>query len=225
MVKLTLVGRLRDGMPLSQTPAHLIEDNDAFLASYRQKAELVLREISAGALTKPKMTILVDHCCFHYLIGNGTCCIALCDAWYPRKLAFHYLQDLHEELEKVDNRIVESFLEPYSFTRFEYVIGNIRNRYLDTRTQANLYKLNSDRRNYVDIPTQEFSNILRNCQTSGTDVGTSATITHAQATIWSSHLLEVIALKWTPITILVMVAAILLWTGVVLNEYNTLTAW
>lgn len=64
MVKLTLVGRLRDGMPLSQTPAHLIEDNEAFLASYRQKAELVLREISAGALTKPKMTILVDHCCF-----------------------------------------------------------------------------------------------------------------------------------------------------------------
>lgn len=63
MVKLTLVGRLKDGLPVSQAPAHLNEDN-LVLSSYKYKAELVLKEISRGTLTNPKMTVLIDHHCF-----------------------------------------------------------------------------------------------------------------------------------------------------------------
>ncbi|KAG6469832.1 25.3 kDa vesicle transport protein-like isoform X1 [Zingiber officinale] len=223
MVKLTLVGRLRDGLPLSQAPAHLNEDN-LVLSSYKYKAELVLKEISRGALTNPKMTVLIDHHCFHCLVGDGICCITLCESWYPRKLAFYYLQDLRNALAKVDRRVLESFSEPYAFKRFDYVIGKIRERYLDTRTQENLFKLNSDRRNDPDIATEELANIMRSCHSSGSEARTSANA-QTKSTIWSSQVLEVIALKWTPITIIAVVIAILVWTRIVLNEYDTLTAW
>ncbi|KAJ0558894.1 putative Longin domain-containing protein [Helianthus annuus] len=36
------------------------------------------------------------------MVRNGVCFITLCDVSYPRKLAFHYLQDLQKEFDKVD---------------------------------------------------------------------------------------------------------------------------
>ncbi|XP_073106075.1 25.3 kDa vesicle transport protein SEC22-1 [Elaeis guineensis] len=224
MVKLTLVGRLSDGMPLSQTPTYLTEDNEVS-SLYRQKGELVLKEIAAGALTNSKMTILIDHHCFHYLIGNEVCYITLCESRYPRKLAFYYLQDLQKEFKKFDVKVVESFTKPYAFTRFDYVIGNIRKQYLDTRTQANLFKLNSDHRQDLDMVTEEFSKLISNYKTSGSEARACPVILQQESTLWSSKLLEEVALKWTPITILVIATALLLWTSIVLTEYNMLTAW
>lgn len=58
-----------------------------------------------------------------YLIGNGACFMTLCDSSYPRKLAFHYLQDLQKEFERLDNSLVEKITRPYSFVKF----GNLCN--------------------------------------------------------------------------------------------------
>ncbi|XP_072967475.1 25.3 kDa vesicle transport protein SEC22-1 [Typha angustifolia] len=222
MVKLTLVGRLSDGMPISQTPTYLNEE-DGVSSFYRQQAELVLKEISRGALKYSKMSILIDHHCFHYLMGNGVCYITLCESWYPRKLAFHYLNDLKEEFEKVDVAVVDSVLMPYALRRFDYVIGNVRRRYVDTRTQANLNKLKSDRQQDLDIVTEEFSKVISKHQRPGFAVSSSE-VNPTKSTLWSSAVLEGIALKWMPITIFVMVAVLLLWTTIVLDEYSVLRA-
>ena len=53
-----------------------------------------------------------------YLVENGHCFITLCDSSYPRKLAFHYLQDLQKEFEKFDIGLMEKITKPYSFVRF-----------------------------------------------------------------------------------------------------------
>ncbi|KAJ4706049.1 25.3 kDa vesicle transport protein-like [Melia azedarach] len=94
------------------------------------------------------MTICVDHHSFHYLVENGICFITLCDCSYPRKLAFHYLQDLQKEFDKFDTitSLIDKITRPYSFVKFESIIGNIKKHYIDTRTQANLSKLNANRR-------------------------------------------------------------------------------
>lgn len=44
--------------------------------------------------------------------------MVLCDSIYPRKLAFHYLQDLHKEFNKFDVGMTAKITRPYSFIRF-----------------------------------------------------------------------------------------------------------
>lgn len=65
MVKITIVGRASDGLPLAEGPRYMKEENDNF-SYYKQQAELILKEISRGALAPSKMTIRVDHHCFQY---------------------------------------------------------------------------------------------------------------------------------------------------------------
>ena len=60
MVKITIVGRVMDGLPLAQGPRYVNEENCSFLC-YKQQGEFILKEISRGALIPSKMTIRIDH--------------------------------------------------------------------------------------------------------------------------------------------------------------------
>lgn len=214
---MTIVGRVIDGLPLAQGPRYVNGENDNFLC-YKQQGEFILKEISRGALVPSMMTIRIDHHSLNYLIGNGVCFMTLCDSSYPRKLAFHYLQDLQKEFEKLDNSLVEKITRPYSFVKFDGVIGSIRKQYIDTRTQANLSKLNANRKKDLEIITEHISEILQRKRNSEMSEGLPATTPRTASPIWGSPLLEVIALKWTPITTIVAVAAILLWASLVLTD-------
>jgi vesicle transport protein SEC22 len=65
MVKVTIVGRVSDGLPLTQGLRYVNEEN-SYLSFYRQQAEFIVQEISKGTLTPSMMTILIDHYCFKY---------------------------------------------------------------------------------------------------------------------------------------------------------------
>ncbi|OVA14084.1 Longin domain [Macleaya cordata] len=217
MVKLTLVGRANDGLPVAQNPRHLSEE-DANVLFYKQQAEFILKEISRGALLHSKMSIQIDHqYCFNYLVENGICYITLCESSYPRKLAFQYLQDLHKEIEKFDIKFVHTINRPYSFIKFDHVIGNIRKQYLDTRTQANLSKLNANRRQDLDIVTEDISKIIEDKRKS--EILENAFAPRSVSPIWCSPRLEVIALKWTPITLTLVVAVVVLWSRFIVTDY------
>ncbi|KAL6971907.1 hypothetical protein U1Q18_031592 [Sarracenia purpurea var. burkii] len=117
---MTIVGRVSDGLPLAQGRRYVNEDDTNF-SSYKQKAEFILNEISrpgSPLLASSKMTIRVDHHCFHCMVENGICFITLCDSSYPRKLAFYYLQDLVEEFGKFDASLINKITKPYSFVKF-----------------------------------------------------------------------------------------------------------
>ncbi|KAJ7969971.1 25.3 kDa vesicle transport protein [Quillaja saponaria] len=217
MVKLTIVGRVSDGLPLAQGIRYVNEDNGNF-SCYKQQGEFILKEISRGALITPsKMTILVDHHCFNYMVENGVVFIVLCDSSYPRKLAFHYLQDLHKEFQKFDKTLIEKITSPYSFVKFDTIIATIRKQYNDTRTQANLSKLNANRKQDLDVITQHLSEILEK-RRSAEMLEILAPTPQEVSSLWGSQHLEVIALKWTPITILVVVSAVLVWASLVLTN-------
>ncbi|KAH9647143.1 Longin domain-containing protein [Citrus sinensis] len=228
MVKMTIVGRVSDGLPLARGPRYLNQEHDSF-SFYKQQAEFILKEISRGALAPSKMTIRVDHHSFqyppppllrnYYLMENGIgCFITLCDSSYPRKLVFHYLQDLQKEFQKFDISLIDKITRPYSCVKFESIIGNIRKQYVDTRTQANLSKLNANRGQDLDIVIEHMYQIVeRKRQSEISEEILTATRKHVSS-IWGSPRLEVIALKWTPIAIIVAVAAILLWANLVLTD-------
>ncbi|XP_062150559.1 25.3 kDa vesicle transport protein SEC22-1 [Alnus glutinosa] len=218
MVKLTIVGRSSDGLPLAQGPRYLNEENGNNISFYKQQAEFILTEISRGNLASSKMTIRVDHHCFNYLVENGIFFITLCDSSYPRKLAFHYLQDLQKEFGKFDNSLIQKITRPYSFLQFESIIRNIRKQYTDTRTQANLSKLNSNRKQEIDIVTKHIYEILERRRNSEISENISRKSQSIHSSIWGSPCLEVIVLKWTPITIIVVVAVVLLWASFVLTD-------
>ncbi|KAG5616952.1 hypothetical protein H5410_016776 [Solanum commersonii] len=216
MVKVTIIGRVSDGMPLAQGP-RLHEENNDVLTTYKKQAEFILKEIYLQALPSSKMTILVDHHCFNYTVENGICYLTLCESSYPRKLAFHYLQDLQQEFERLDSSLVDRITKPYTFIKLDTVIGNIRKQYVDTRTQANLSKLNSHRQKELDIATEELSLITeRRRRVEMMERMMEAHI--STSPVWESKRLEIIALKWTPITILLVVASVLLWTCLILQD-------
>ncbi|KAJ0043865.1 hypothetical protein Pint_17433 [Pistacia integerrima] len=216
MVNLTIVGRVRDGLALAQGPRYINQVNDNF-SFYKQQAEFILKEISRGALAPSKMTIRVDHNSFHYLMENGICFITLSDSSYPRKLAFHYLQDLQKEFQKFDRDLVDKITRPYSFVKFDSIIGNIRKQYIDTRTQANLAKMIVNRGQDLSIIIEHMSQIVERKRHSETSerIYTSP---EPKSSIWGSPLLEDIALKWTPITIIFVGFAVLFWANLALKE-------
>ncbi|CAL5343983.1 unnamed protein product [Camellia sinensis] len=223
MVKMTIVGRVSDGLPIAQGPRYVNEEDENF-SSYKQQAEFILKEISrtGSSLAPSKMTIRLDlhHHCFNCVVENGVCFITLCDSSYPRKLAFHYLQDLLKEFDKFDTNLLNKITKPYSFVRFDGIIGNIRRQYTDTKTQSNLSKLNANRRQDLDIITLDMSTIVerrRRLEMLEKAMATPPTV----SPIWCSPLLEVIAMKWTPITIMVIVACILFWTCLVGSDNFT----
>lgn len=202
-------------MPLAQGPRFHVE-NDV-LTTYKQQAEFILKEISLRALPSSRMTILVDHHCFNYIVENGICYLTLCESSYPRKLAFHYLQDLQQEFERLDSSLVDRITKPYTFIKLDTIIGNIRKQYVDTRTQANLSKLSVHRQKDLDIGTEELSLITeRRRRVEMVERMMEAHI--STSPVWESKRLEIIALKWTPITILLVVGSVLLWTGLILQD-------
>lgn len=66
MVKLTIVGRVEDGLPLSQDQTYVNQQDSASFLFYKQQAESLLKQISKDSLLHPKMTILIDHHSFQY---------------------------------------------------------------------------------------------------------------------------------------------------------------
>ncbi|XP_022738553.1 25.3 kDa vesicle transport protein-like [Durio zibethinus] len=216
MVKLTMVGRVNDGLPLAQGARHLNKENDNFSSNYKQQAEFILKEISRGALPPSNMTIRVDHHSFNYLVVNGIWFITLCDSSYPRKLAFHYLQDLQKEFDKFDRSLIEKITTPYSFIRFDSIIANIRKQYIDTRTQTNLSKLNANRCQELDIITENMSDIIERRRNSEIFETLATPLTSSQ--VWGSPRLEAIALIWMPITIIAIVTSVFLWVGLIFTD-------
>ena len=66
MVKMTVVGRVSDGLPLAQGPRYVNEEDDNF-SNYRAKVEFIIKEIErSGPLAPSKMTVRVDHHCLKY---------------------------------------------------------------------------------------------------------------------------------------------------------------
>ncbi|KAL1198338.1 25.3 kDa vesicle transport protein SEC22-1 [Cardamine amara subsp. amara] len=217
MVKLTIVGRVEDGLPLAQDQTY-VQDNASFVF-YKQQAEFLLQQISKDSLLHPKMTILVDHHSFHFLVKKKICYIALSDSSYPRKLLFHYLHDLHKEFDNFnETALIQIISKPYSFVRFGKIIGRIRKQYMDTRTQANLSKLNASRKQELDVVTEHLNDIIQRQQLSETSEIASLDPKPSVSTIWSSRCLQDIALKWTPVTIIILVILVLFKASLIMTE-------
>lgn len=62
------------------------------------------------------MTFLCSPC--SYFIEKGVCYLVLCEASFPKKLAFAYLEDLQAEFHEQHGKKVPTVSRPYSFIEF-----------------------------------------------------------------------------------------------------------
>lgn len=53
-----------------------------------------------------------------YFIEKGVCYLVLCEASFPKKLAFAYLEDLQAEFHEQHGKKVPTVSRPYSFIEF-----------------------------------------------------------------------------------------------------------
>ncbi|XP_047336813.1 25.3 kDa vesicle transport protein [Impatiens glandulifera] len=220
MVKLTIVGRVRDALPLAKGTRYLNdeEDDDDLFSQRKQQAEFILNEISTGSLPSSKMTIRLHSHSFNYIVEDGVCFITLCESSYPTRLAFHFLQDLQKELlGKLDRTLIHKVSKPYTFLKMEGMIGNIRKRYIDTRTQSNLSKLNADRGQEPKVETDYMYAIVERRHRLEALKKKALMTSSRVVTASDSPLLELIALKWMPITLVIFGAVVLVWSNLILS--------
>uniref|UniRef100_A0A0E0KK02 Longin domain-containing protein n=1 Tax=Oryza punctata TaxID=4537 RepID=A0A0E0KK02_ORYPU len=209
MVKLTMIARVTDGLPLAEG---LDDGRDQKYADfYKQQAKLLFKNLSKGQHEASRMSIETGPYFFHYTIEGRVCYLTMCDHSYPKKLAFQYLEDLKNEFERVNGSQIETAARPYDFIKFDTFIQKTKKLYLDTRTQRNLAKLNDELYEVHQIMTRNVQEVLGVGEkviemstrlTSDTRIyADKAKDLNCQALIW----------KYAPVAIVIGVVLMLFW--------------
>ncbi|KAA8493026.1 25.3 kDa vesicle transport protein [Porphyridium purpureum] len=183
MPKITMIGRLADGLPLA---ASMADEKDAHaneMETYERQAKKLLRSLSRAApphesgmntayaidvVVKPGPTasqtfVSVESgtaFCFHYVVDGGVCFLTLTERAYPRKLAYDYIDELRKEFLTVYGAQVAGASKPYEFIRFDGFIQKTKKLYTDSRTQRNLDKLNTELKDVHNIMTKNINEVL-----------------------------------------------------------------
>ncbi|KAK3278533.1 SNAP receptor [Cymbomonas tetramitiformis] len=157
MVKLTLIARVTDGLPLAEG---LDTDKNQDLEYYKQQAKNLFKKISQGPTPPSRASYESGPYFLHYLIEAGVCYLTLCDRGYPKKLAYQYLEDLQKEFHSLNHSEVAAAARPYAFIKFDTFIQKTKRLYLDTRTQRNLNKMNEELAEVQQIMTRNIQEVL-----------------------------------------------------------------
>ncbi|KAH9665380.1 25.3 kDa vesicle transport protein [Citrus sinensis] len=121
MVKMTMIARVTDGLPLAEGLDDGRDLRDAEM--YKQQVKALFKNLSRGQNEASRMSIetgpyVFQYPCVFYIIEGRVCYLTMCDRAYPKKLAFQYLEDLKNEFERVNGAQIETAARPYAFIKF-----------------------------------------------------------------------------------------------------------
>ncbi|KAK9809379.1 hypothetical protein WJX73_010317 [Symbiochloris irregularis] len=157
MVRLTLIARVADGLPLAEG---LDSDKEHDLDMYKSQAKTLFKKMSQSGPQASRMSVDTGAFAFHYLIEGGVCYLTLADKGYPKKLAYQYLEDLQKEFARLYSQQVDTAARPYAFIKFDTYIQRTKKQYADSRTQRNIDKLNDDLTEVHSIMTKNIQDVL-----------------------------------------------------------------
>lgn len=158
MVSLTVIARVADGLPLA---ASVQEDEQSGrdLQQYQSQAKQLCRKLNAQS--PDRCTLEAGDMNFHYLIAQGVCYLCLCEAAFPKKMAFAYLEDLHSEFSDQYGRRVPTVTRPYSFIEFDTYIQKTKKSYIDSRARRNLGSINTELQDVQRIMVANIEEVLQ----------------------------------------------------------------
>ncbi|KAM7505645.1 hypothetical protein LguiB_004549 [Lonicera macranthoides] len=211
MVKLTLIARVTDGLPLAEG---LDDGRDHQDELYKQQAKSIFKNLSKGQNEPSRMSIETGPYVFHYIIEGHVCYLTLCDRSYPKKLAFQYLEELKNEFERVNGSQIETAARPYAFVKFDTFIQKTKKLYLDSRTQRNIGKLNDELYEVQQIMTRNVQEVLGVGEKLDQVSELSSRLT-SESRIYADKAKDLnrqaLIRKWAPVAIVLGVVFLLFW--------------
>ncbi|XP_030607155.1 vesicle-trafficking protein SEC22b-A [Archocentrus centrarchus] len=158
MILLTMIVRVADGLPLA---ASIQEDeqSERNLQQYQNQAKQLCRKLDAHS--PERCTLESGDMNFHFLIAQGVCYLSLCEASFPRKMAFAYLEDLHSEFYDQYGRRVPTVTRPYSFIEFDTYIQKVKKSYVDSRARRTLGSINTELQDIQRIMVANIEEVLQ----------------------------------------------------------------
>uniref|UniRef100_A0A2C9W1Y4 Longin domain-containing protein n=1 Tax=Manihot esculenta TaxID=3983 RepID=A0A2C9W1Y4_MANES len=156
MVKLTMIARVTDGLPLAERDVKDIE-------IYKQQVKPLFKNLATRQNEPSRMSIETAFPLtleLSYIMEGHVCYLTMCDRSYPKKLAFQYLEDLKNEFERINGAQIETAARPYAFIKFDTFIQKTKKLYQDTRTQRNIAKLNDELYEVHQIMTRNVQEVL-----------------------------------------------------------------
>ncbi|XP_018438861.1 25.3 kDa vesicle transport protein SEC22-1 [Raphanus sativus] len=212
MVKMTLIARVTDGLPLAEglDDGRDLPDSDM----YKQQVKALFKNLSRGHNEASRMSVETGPYIFHYIIEGRVCYLTMCDRSYPKKLAFQYLEDLKNEFERVNGPNIETAARPYAFIKFDTFIQKTKKLYQDTRTQRNIAKLNDELYEVHQIMTRNVQEVLgvgekldQVCEMSSRLTSESRVYADKAKDLNRQALIR----KWAPVAIVLGVVFLLFW--------------
>ncbi|KAJ8619191.1 hypothetical protein MRB53_015377 [Persea americana] len=212
MVKLTMIARVTDGLPLAEGLDDGRDQNDS--EYYKQQAKAVFKNLSKGHNEASRMSIETGPYVFHYIIEGRVCYLTMCDRSYPKKLAFQYLEDLKNEFERVNGNQIETAARPYAFIKFDTFIQKTKKLYMDTRTQRNIAKLNDELYEVHQIMTRNLQEVLGAGEKLDQVSQMSSRLT-SESRIYADKAKDLnrqaLIRKWAPVAVVLGVVFLLFW--------------
>lgn len=158
MIVLTVIARVADGLPLA---ASIQEDEQSGrdLQQYQSQAKQLCRKLNDQS--PDRCTLEAGPMNFHYVIAQGVCYLSLCEASFPKKIAFAYLEDLHNEFYDQYGRKVPTVTRPYSFIEFDTYIQKAKKTYVDSRARRNLGSINTELQDVQRIMVANIEEVLQ----------------------------------------------------------------
>ncbi|XP_019386120.1 PREDICTED: vesicle-trafficking protein SEC22b [Crocodylus porosus] len=129
------------------------------LQQYQSQAKQLFRKLNEQSPTR--CTLEAGAMAFHYIIEKGVCYLVLCEATFPKKLAFAYLEDLHSEFDEQHGKKVPTVSRPYSFIEFDTYIQKTKKLYIDSRARRNLGSINTELQDVQRIMVANIEEVLQ----------------------------------------------------------------
>ncbi|KAJ7003294.1 25.3 kDa vesicle transport protein [Populus alba x Populus x berolinensis] len=224
MVKLTLIARVTDGLPLAEGLDDGRDVKDAEM--YKQQVKALFKNLASGHNDASRMSIETGPYIFQYpafffsgsdhfiTFGRRVCYLTMCDRSYPKKLAFQYLEDLKNEFERVNGPQIETAARPYAFIKFDTFIQKTKKLYQDTRTQRNIAKLNDELYEVHQIMTRNVQEVLGVGEKLDQVSQMSSRLT-SESRVYADKARDLnrqaLIRKWAPVAIVLGVVFLLFW--------------
>ncbi|KAL0484019.1 vesicle transport protein SEC22 [Acrasis kona] len=141
MLKLTLIARLSDCLPLTES---MEPTSDAEIEQYKKQRKNILQQLSSNPVPPEKLSVDSGNYAFHVVTESGVAFMTLCEKAYSTQLAYGFLADIKGEFLNLYGSEVAKVDRPYAFIKFDSFIQKTIRVYSDTRTKRNIQKLKEE---------------------------------------------------------------------------------
>ncbi|CAL9733215.1 protein transport protein Sec22p [Monosporozyma servazzii] len=157
MIKSTLLYR-DDGLPLCMSVDD--DDNSAALNEQKKYVKLIVSRMTPNSANEATLESNGSYE-ISYIRKDVVCYFVICEAGYPRNLAFSYLNDVAEEFQhSYANEYGKPALRPYAFVSFDTFLQRTKQSYSDKKVQDNLDQLNQELVGVKQIMSKNIEDLL-----------------------------------------------------------------